>query len=361
MAKGLTRAPALIGGVLFIAITALYLGLPPRNSAAPSFTPAVRATFRLRRVERAIDSIELAEGGARRLFALGRRSPGLSVVSYDDSIRRPVSGTVGAAFDFAWARLPAHVAGESLLVRVGAPFRSARVLRPGVAGPGLCISRGGVPDTSTGAAGAASDVGLSFGPCAYYVAFGRPGPAVGRWLAGSPMGTWTGAPGFRGGLDSTDWNANQRRMWRDAGWILRASRADLPPAYASPGAAGCDAGRLPVCEKIGLMATVLDPFWDEPAFGTGLGPVSGGILPAMVSDFGAERFKAFWQSKEEVPQAFETAFGVPFGEWIHGQVRAYYGPLEIGAGDTGRAALSALLWTTVFLALTALLARRLRY
>jgi hypothetical protein len=84
------------------------------------------------------------------------------------------------------------------------------------------------------------------------------------------------------------------------------------------------------------------------------------LLPDLVAQFGVRRFRAFWKSEADLPTAFAQAFGVPMETWVRSEALGYYGPLEAGAGDPGRSALTAIGWSVLLLLVTAGLARRLR-
>ncbi|MGB7213219.1 MAG: hypothetical protein WBC97_11420 [Gemmatimonadales bacterium] len=361
MARGLMRWPAVVGATCLAVMFGLYRTAPVPGSGHPleSWRHRYAVSDSLRHVERSIDSLELRADGARRSLSLGQRSQGFSVVDQSDSVRtRPVPDSIGRLFDSAWARQPARDRSIRVLIRVGGGWRYF----PHALDDTTCVESAG----SFGRV-AAWEAEESLGACGYYAAFGRPGLAIGRWFTGSIIGNRTDPPGWRPAPDSTNWAARARVEWADGGWALRVARAGVPPSYEySTDLARCAAGHSGDCADAALAP--LPPHrigWFDyfSYFGSnsGIGPLAIVLLPDLVHDFGADRFRAFWKSPEAAPIAFERTFGVSLDTWVRGEVIAYYGPLQLGAGDLGHSAISALIWALIFLGLTALMARRLRY
>jgi hypothetical protein len=191
------------------------------------------------------------------------------------------------------------------------------------------------------------------GPCAFYRAFGVPGPLVNSWL--------------------------RQRGWAFAGdgsWTRPALAIDLsvdvpwqtePIFIASfgPGMSGrfaremnldgvqCAAGKPDACDS-GVLAFRMQTapvFWRQnvlyesyPALGAGRGafyyPYYYGwgrrepyLLADMVRTLGRDRFARFWTSSESVPVAFEKASGEPLSQWTSRWVEDQYGTLPPrGAG-----------------------------
>ena len=179
-------------------------------------------------------------------------------------------------------------------------------------------------------------------------------------MAGSFAGYAANPPGWRYRPDTTDWDRKNIRNWQLDGWGLRLVRAGLPPAYfGAMNAAACLARRPARCNDA-MMALRPTGTWYLTSDG-GLGPANEFLLPDLVARFGADRFRSFWKSDQEVPEAFAQAFGMPMEAWVRSEALAYYGPLDAGAGDLGRAAATAVGWSVLLLLVTSVLARRLRY
>ncbi|MGH7533905.1 MAG: hypothetical protein ACREL4_11500 [Gemmatimonadales bacterium] len=358
------RWPAVVGAVCLAVMVALYRTAPAANSGDQLRSTARRRIVvfdSLRRVRRSIDSIELRSGGARRLILLGQRSPGFSVVDQTDSLRsRAIPDSIGRLFDSAWARQPARDTSIKVLIGVGDRWLSPQTIQPLALDGVTCVGHAWLYATFT-----LEDAERSLGACGYYAAFGRPGPAIERWFTGSVIGLQTDPPAWRSAPDTTDWYQREKADWADGGWALRLARAGTPAPYEfSVALASCAGGSAGACADAAL--TPFPPHrigWDYYYFGSssGIGPLAMVLLPDLIHDFGPDRFRAFWKSPDPVPVAFERAFGVSLDDWVRGEAVAYYGPLELGAGDVGRAGISVLIWMLVFLGLTALMARRLRY
>lgn len=170
------------------------------------------------------------------------------------------------------------------------------------------------------------------GPCAYYEAFGPPGPAVDRWLR------------------ARGWAFGQRNSWNRAEqWRLLVEGrfpGDMRPvadtlAHESLGigAARCATGDVEQCQKSVLES---GPSEFAPVWGAGfmsanglptvagarqrwLGPADDMLLSEMVRTLGPERFAAFWRSDKEPAQAFKDAAGVSIGEWTRDWMQREYG------------------------------------
>ena len=54
------------------------------------------------------------------------------------------------------------------------------------------------------------------------------------------------------------------------------------------------------------------------------------VFRALETEFGPDRFQAFWTSPLPVPDAFHSAFGVPVERWVMGFGRSHLGSLNRG-------------------------------
>ena len=136
-----------------------------------------------------------------------------------------------------------------------------------------------------------------------------------------------------------------------------------PPVYnASPEAVRCAVGQVESCFSATSKTNVLRrgpwAFWGVPS---SLGGYQSYLLRDLDHEFGRARMTAFWHSSAPVPAAFQSAFGLPLNDWLAPHLRDYLGTVELGAGDVGHAALSALVWTVLLVMLGWWAARRLRY
>jgi len=183
------------------------------------------------------------------------------------------------------------------------------------------------------------------GPCAYYQAFGRPGPAIDRWLRerGWMLGqrtAWRRALAAR--ADAAYWPAYRSPFYFFDGW---AARQDLTPAGIR-----CHAGDIAACER-----ALFDPAKSGPAtWGDGiitfdprrtteLGMVERQLRSEMVRTLGPDRFAQFWHSTESPAAAFKTAAGVSMGEWTHDLLVRTYGEQHLGPGiETASMGMGAL-------------------
>ena len=360
MARGLTRWPALAGACLLGAFVALYRGGPSADAryARPRLGRKFFASDSLVRTRRAIDSLEMRSGQGEQQYRLGLRRPGISLVWVDDSGRAfhvPAGDSTG--LDSAWERLPGHHPEARVLVRLGHSWSAGRAELPDAGAPALCVTDQWNVDGR--GAGTWDD---AIGACGYYAAFGRPGPLVGTWLVRSHDWIYAAPLGAPVIADTGSWDVKMRRLWASDGWDLRLTRAALPPSIqASVHAASCAAAVPGSCVAVALDTASARPWYRSSEGLLGLGGLQYRLLTDAERQFGPDRFRAFWQSSADVPTAFEQAFGVSMDAWVHGEVVSYFGPLKLGAGNLDRAAISALLWALVFLGLTALIARRLRY
>ena len=325
------------------------------------FRVPLKSADSLQRLDQSIDSARLRTGEARRLMSVGRRAPGFSVVGQVDSNGlRAVPDSIGRLYDSAWAHQPTRDQSISVLVRISDRLRYLVTIHPIALDSVTCVRTAYLYGTET-----AQRAEHSLGACGYYGAFGRPGPAIERWFTMSAIGFQADPPGWRPARDSTESELQTEAAWKDGGWALRLVRGGLPAPYDfSWKLARCAGGISGVCADAVLTPISrsklwwFNTYWESDG---GVGPLATSLLPDLVHDFGPDRFRAFWKSPDAVSVAFERAFGVSLDNWVRGEVIAYYGPLELGAGDVGRAGISAFIWALVFLGLTALIARRLQY
>jgi hypothetical protein len=186
------------------------------------------------------------------------------------------------------------------------------------------------------------------GPCAFFAAFGQPGPKIREWLlaggwAYATDGSWTGTP-------QNGWQ-NRRRME-----IFKGPAPALYYLRVESKAPACIVGDLAACEAIATVGGTRSrtrPVGSYTAgltlgryryFPSAMGQFGGEFLADVVGATGRERFKAFWTSPDSVPQAYAAASGKSWGQEIREWMIAKYGEIEAGPRVTGYALLmSALL------------------
>jgi hypothetical protein len=179
------------------------------------------------------------------------------------------------------------------------------------------------------------------GPCAYYAAFGQPGPNVRRWL------------------EATDYRGARQPDWDRP----RAPAVDASAIYALGSEAGrCLTGSRAHCRKaIGgvpgdtTRIRVVDGNSSGEARGgrtIALGEASTRFLADAVRELGPSRFASFWSSNMSTDSAFLAASGVSLDQWTAQWLERSYGAPRsmrvVRARD--------LLWLAVALPLLVLIA-----
>jgi len=159
------------------------------------------------------------------------------------------------------------------------------------------------------------------GPCAFYAAFGQPGPGIAQWLDATRHYV----------AGHADWRRERPRDIYDFADVLRYM--SFGQAWIGIGHAGltldgaaCAAGELPRCHTLlerrpqfmpadpqrahGPLAHIETRFWwmdDEQNW----------YLSDLVRLMGRERFARFWRSPLPRDSAFVAAFGIPMDQWTH--------------------------------------------
>ena len=156
------------------------------------------------------------------------------------------------------------------------------------------------------------------GPCAYYAAFGRPGPAIERWLE---LRRFDLAGRF-------DWDPRDDSALAIP--VVQAFQTAIAPQFdgrfsASFDALGCAAGDQTACRKAlfqpavggradrrSLPGVILASgrFIDSRGFYGG-----DSYLTDLVREMGRDRFGRFWRSTLAPDSAFADAFDQPIERW----------------------------------------------
>jgi hypothetical protein len=204
-----------------------------------------------------------------------------------------------------------------------------------------------------------------FGPCAYYAAFGAPGPAIQAWLTGGALLPATEAD-FRSHSAPVHLPmfATGAPPWRVALMALVAEPWGLPLPMLFP----CVARDPNACERAMLgqsarerPAGSLDTIaiFRAPLYFQSTHELPTRMLSDLVHDEGRERFARFWASPAPVDSAFRAAYGRRLGAWAGDWARAAYGevitPSRLTADDVLSVAVAVALG---LLAVFGLAARR---
>lgn len=181
------------------------------------------------------------------------------------------------------------------------------------------------------------------GPCAFYRAFGMPGPQVDRWLRERGW-AFAGDGSWNQPSPSVEMQAD-----RYAGMINGYQRLEM-----SVDGIGCAAAKLDACERAATIrgrGRSAPTIWNDnilyrPYLPLGrsrgrfnprdLGRNEEFLLSDMVRTVGRDKFGRFWTSDQPVPVAYEKATGEPLGAWVSRWVVGQYGKVEQpGMSPTG--------------------------
>ena len=191
--------------------------------------------------------------------------------------------------------------------------------------------------------------------CAFYDAFGTPGPQIAAWLTSErfefarslsfapPDSAATAAE--RWGYDNYFWT--DERYARCGGGDLESCSAMLrEPRSIYIWTYRNDNSVAPPAESQEIT---------EPSRG-----FNATLLNALVRDIGPERFERVWQSPQPLEAAYLAATGEPLAAWVNRRVVAFGGPYHIGPLPTPTSALLTILAIVLALALSSRLAQRPR-
>lgn len=175
------------------------------------------------------------------------------------------------------------------------------------------------------------------GPCAFYEAYGAPGPAIERWLA---KGGWAFAQ-----RASTNQQTAWEGRWKREQVPLRYMLGGLGVACAKGARAACaDAFENPditgLRARDRLVMTEYNPYTMTSGWYSrdwSFGPYATALLADMARDLGADRFTRFWQSDADPATAFRAATGSEISDWAHDWVVKTYHEEKAGPGVSGTA------------------------
>ena len=208
------------------------------------------------------------------------------------------------------------------------------------------------------------------GPCAFYRAFGMPGPQVDAWLrtrgwAFAGAGSWSEA------ARTIDLAAYESWQYHSPFEAVLGQKTSLPHfGVLGVDAVQCVAAQLSACAHAMLEPRrqggplMIDgnvllhayPSFDWETWGLRNRAFGGrelALLADMVRTMGRERFARFWTSELPVPTAFEQATGEPLTRWTRRWAVAQYGPLPgVGAGVSPTAGAMSLVLIVLAMLLT---------
>ena len=361
----------LIGTLLACAAIAA-LRLPPANEATPSRNRPVltsearrrdRLANHLRRESATLALLERRDATMRRLG--NDEGSGVPIVLYDVDIPGLLRSVIDTAIASEVESVGGRLDGARVAVRVltdtgarpahwgplygeAAWMDNQYVLPPATDGrtclaivrvgprvlEGLAPASRGSPARSSDAAARelrrtiAREVGQFLGPCAFYGAYGLPGPRIERWLAGSHFNMALRAPGTASDsfedispvrshtiLDrwvaNIDWLENRTWLHRDLVRCAEGERAGCVGALHAP-RSEAGASRSP---------WLLRDHGRRFVFGYPLGPAEYWLMAGLQNRIGREAFGRFWQSPLEPEEAFAEVTGVGLTEatsdWAH--------------------------------------------
>ena len=174
------------------------------------------------------------------------------------------------------------------------------------------------------------------GPCAFYEAYGAPGPAIEQWLAKGGWALAQRASRDRPLLWKGRWKTDEvplRYMLGSLGVACaKGSRDACADAIEKPNITGLRARERLVMAEYNpyIMSNWYSREWS-------LGSSSTALLADMARDLGTDRFTRFWQSDAEPAAAFRAATNADIADWTHDWVVKTYHAEKAGPGVSGTA------------------------
>ena len=200
----------------------------------------------------------------------------------------------------------------------------------------------------------AVDTAGILGPCAYYAAFGRPGPGVAGWLR---------ATHYYSALES-DWLSPRPRIeppgledllaYRSWGQALSL----LGHVGLSLDGTGCAAGKLDRCAAYLDQTPWFEGFSQRRTFTfiserwiwwRGRDEYVW-YLADLIREMGRDRFGEFWRSPLPRDSAFAAAFGVSMTEWTHRWIASRRPNVRVGSAIRLTSALLGVLLAAILVA-----------
>ncbi|MCK5650045.1 MAG: hypothetical protein KAJ42_01650 [Gemmatimonadetes bacterium] len=209
------------------------------------------------------------------------------------------------------------------------------------------------------------------GPCVFHLRYGHPSEAVFQWLRDG---------GYRLAQEQVSYEARrQLEYYRDLYDVNRVFGIRIGYRF-SIDAEACLAGDADACERsivdianprsdgrefyaarFGIPVSQVDmpvSYYDYRYFWGLYGGFDRALLADIETEFGPERFQRFWTSEEEFAEAFESAFGVPLGDWVMKWAQERLGKIETTPTLPLQASALSLLIMGLFAALVGVVAQR---
>lgn len=214
------------------------------------------------------------------------------------------------------------------------------------------------PKALTGGPSAIPADGLLLDGCAFYDAFGAPGPAISEWL-------------FR----------ERFAFARTLSFAPADTMLNRVPPYArnmffidDEPRARCAGGDLAACATTLHRGDAENPSWtnywgspdrsvpasashESTRFFSGTAR-SDSPLQLLVRDLGPERFQRVWQSPRSIEQAYFDVTGESLAEWLRRQLVSYAGPYHIGPLPAPTSALLTIIAIVALMAASVRFAKR---
>lgn len=202
------------------------------------------------------------------------------------------------------------------------------------------------------------------GPCAFYAAFGPPGPGVETWLRErgydvAADAVWPArADGNTGILVARKPSRKEelerwldfQRSWRSMD-ITACSGGDRASCTRSVRSAARTYQRSPIPDGLVIQRRG----WEYQSH---LGPAVPTFLADLLTVYGREKFARFWRSSGELEPAFKAAFGESVGDFTMRWMRYRYGPDKRGPYIAPRSALLSVVTSLGLVGLCAAMATR---
>lgn len=198
--------------------------------------------------------------------------------------------------------------------------------------------------------------------CRAYAIYGVPGEHITKWLSDGAMVFGAAAPQTPRQTGGVDYGRTMPFGVRS--WYSGRHGFDMERCLASDAEACLD--RYTVKENLRdrreqvwavVDATPLTGF-DDRGWRSPLDYESRYLFADLERAFGVDAFRAFWTSDEEVPQAFQDAFGADMGPWLLSWTQERFGVSTPGPHLTRKAAGGGLLAIVLSSLLAAAWSRR---
>lgn len=207
------------------------------------------------------------------------------------------------------------------------------------------------------------DLAGILGPCAFYAAFGPPGPGVESWLRRrlydvALNAVWPARADSNPGLMVPRKATRKEELEQ---WL------DFGRSYRLLDATGCSSGDQQLCARLvraalkSRQSTVPDGLvleYRDWGSITNLGPSGSVFLADLLAEQGREKFARFWRSPLEMEVAFKEAFGESTGDWTMRWMRYRYGVARRGPYIAPGSALLSILTSVGLVGLCAAMATR---